>query len=325
MPTYEVLNARVKQKIDTEPNWIANEGTFGPIFEGEQAFVQDAFGNPVNFKIGDGTRVFSDLPYFIAYYTDVTSQKVLGFVGSTNIEIDSVFKANTLLTDIIIYNNSGSVISLNIGLTNGGSEIISLNVPNGANSVGLKYPFSDVESLYLTGITGLDCAVFILYIQMDENPAIPPSSSAVTKFPAGFVGIFEPVASLSLTYTAVWDFTTGLAKLGFGYDNCVICGTNGTVSRAGAVSLPAITGLGTNVGSSGNQVNLTVDNLAPFTVKTPIPAERYHTQSGGTDNPYGSAGPPVRTDLLTSQPLGSSIPVSIQNYGIKDLWFKAVS
>lgn len=325
MPTYEVLNARVKQKINTEANWIAEEDDFGVIFEGEQAFVKDDAGMPVNFKIGDGTKKFSELPYFIAYYTDVTSQKVLGFIGSDNITVNSQFKANTLLTDIIVYNNSGSVIPLNIGTTSGGGEIITLNVPNGANSVGLKYPFSDVESVYLTGITGLDCAIFILYIQMDENPAIPPSSSAVAKFPAGFVGIFEELPDLGLTYAAVWDFGSGLARLGFGYDNCVICGTNGTNNRNGAVSIPSVTGMGMTVGVSGNIASITVDNLEPFTVKTPINAERYHTQSGGTDNPYGAAGPPVRTDLLTSQELGSGTGISIQNYGIKDLWFKAVS
>lgn len=319
---YEVLNARVKQKINTEANWIAQETDFGVIFEGEQAFVQDESGNPVNFKIGDGTKLFSELPYFITYYTDVTSQKVLGFVGSSNITIGSKFRANSLLTDIIIYNNSGSVIPLKIGTTSGGTEVTSLNVPNGANSVGLKYAFEDIETLYLTGITGLDCAVFVLYIQLDENPAIPPSLSTTTKFPPGFIGIFEELPALGLTYDTVWDFASGLAKLGFGYDNCIIC-----TNRTRAVSIPFNTGdtFGGNLGTMANTVNLTIANLAPFTVKTPIPAERYHTQSSGSDNPYGAATPSVRTDILESQSLGSDTPVSIQNYGIIDLWFKAVS
>lgn len=324
---YEVLNARVKQKIATEEDWIAEEGAFGVIFEGEQAFVKNDVGMPVNFKIGDGTKTFSELPYFIAYYTNVTSQKVLGYIGSANITIPSQFRANSLLTDIIIYNSSGVVIPLKVGITNGGSEISAVSVPNGANSVGLKYPFSGVETVYLTGITGLDCAIFLLYIQMDENPAIPPSSSTTTKFPPGYTGIFSEVAALGLTYTTVWDFATGLAKLGFGYDNCVICGTNGTPNRGGTVSLPYKAGdtLGSKVGNSNNLVNIDITNLNPFVVKTPIPAERYHTQAGGTDNPYGAAGPPVRTDLLTSQSLGDGVALDIQNYGIKDLWFMAVS
>lgn len=324
--TYEVLNARVKQKINTEAQWIAEETDFGVIFEGEQAFVYDESGVAINFKIGDGTKVFSDLPYFIAYYTNVTSQKVLSWINTTvNVSAASAFRANSLLTDIIVYNSSGSVIPLNIGITNGGSEICSINVPNGANSIGRHFSFTDVETVYLTGITGLECSIFLLYIQMDESPAIPPSSSSVNKYTEGFIGIFEQTDRL--TYDTVWDFGSGLAKLGFGYDNCVICGTNGTIDRSGAFSSPFKTGqsFGSNLGVSTNQVSLTVNNLAPFTVKTPINAERYHTQSGGTDNPYGSAGPPVRTDLLTSQTLGLGTPASVQNFAIVDLWFKAIS
>lgn len=323
MATYEVLNARVKQKIDTEQNWISEEDTFGVIFEGEAAYVKNNAGDPVNFKIGDGTKKFSELPYFIAYYTNVTSQKVLSWINTTsNITISTAFRANSLLTDIIIYNNSGSVIPLKIGTTNGGSQICSINVPNGANSIGRHYAFSGVETVYLTGITGKECSIFLLYIQMDENPVIPPSSSAENKLPAGFVGIFEEIPELGLTYNAVWDFTSGLARLGFGYDNCVIL-----LNRSGAVSLPFKNGqtFGSTVGNSTNQLSLTVDNLAPFTVETPIPVERYATQSSGGDHPYGAAGPYVRTDILESRSLGAGTPVSIQNYGIIDLWFKAVS
>lgn len=326
MATYEVLNARVKQKIDTEDNWISEEDTFGVIFEGEAAYVKNSDGTAVNFKIGDGTKKFSDLPYFIAYYTNVTSQKVLSWINTNvNVSSASAFRNNSLLTDIIIYNNSGSVIPLKIGITNGGTEICSINVPNGANSIGRHYSFTDVETIYLTGITGLECSIFLLYIQMDESPVIPPSSAVSAKFPAGFIGIFEQIGTL--TYTSVWDFATGLAKLGFGYDNCVICGTNGTTDRSGAFSSPFRTGqsFGTNLGTSNNQIALTVNNLAPFTVKTPITAERYHTQSGGSDNPYGAAGPTVRTDLLTSQSLGLGTPTNVQNYCIIDLWFKAIS
>ena len=329
MPTYEVLNARVKQKIATESDWIAQEDEFGVIFEGEAAYVLAPDGStPVNFKIGDGTKKFSDLPYFIAYYTNVTSQKVLSWINTTvNVSAVSTFKAKTLLTDIIIYNNSGSVIPLKIGTTNGGAEICSIKVPNGANSICRRYAFQDVETVYLTGITGLECSIFLLYIQMDENPAIPPSSSAPSKLPAGFVGIFEELPDLGLTYAAVWDFTTGLARLGFGYDNCVICGTNGVKDRSGAVSLPFKTGqtFGAPIGNPTNQISLTVDNLAPFTVKTPIGKERYATQSHGDDHPYGAATPFVGTDILTSQSLGLGTPANIQNYGIIDLWFKAIS
>lgn len=60
----KVLDARVRQKKDTLANWEANELI---LLDGEQAFVVDAGGQPINFKIGDGTKKFADLPFWIAY------------------------------------------------------------------------------------------------------------------------------------------------------------------------------------------------------------------------------------------------------------------
>lgn len=55
--TEKVIDARVRQKIDTLANWNNNELK---LYEGEQAFVSDKF----NFKIGDGNSKFRDLPWF---------------------------------------------------------------------------------------------------------------------------------------------------------------------------------------------------------------------------------------------------------------------
>lgn len=57
-----IINARVKQKIDTLPNWEALDMT---ILDGEQAFVRTPEGVPINFKIGDGTKPFRDLPFWL--------------------------------------------------------------------------------------------------------------------------------------------------------------------------------------------------------------------------------------------------------------------
>ena len=37
------------------------------LLDGEQAFVVDGSAQPINFKIGDGTKRFSDLPFWIQY------------------------------------------------------------------------------------------------------------------------------------------------------------------------------------------------------------------------------------------------------------------
>ena len=57
----EIIKARVWQKIDTEENWNANPLILGP---GEAAFVVTSSGAPVNFKLGDGTKTFAQLPWY---------------------------------------------------------------------------------------------------------------------------------------------------------------------------------------------------------------------------------------------------------------------
>lgn len=76
----KTIKARVFQKTDTLENWLANTNIIGP---GEQAFVIGESGQPINFKIGDGTKTFSELPYWIRYdqaayiqYTDTPTEDV---------------------------------------------------------------------------------------------------------------------------------------------------------------------------------------------------------------------------------------------------------
>ena len=58
------LDARVRQKVATEAEWLADDTI---LLGGEQAFVISALGTPINFKIGDGTKTFAELPYFFNY------------------------------------------------------------------------------------------------------------------------------------------------------------------------------------------------------------------------------------------------------------------
>lgn len=57
----EIIKARVWQKVDTEANWNTNPLVLGP---GEAAFVVTPTGAPVNFKLGDGTKTFAQLPWY---------------------------------------------------------------------------------------------------------------------------------------------------------------------------------------------------------------------------------------------------------------------
>lgn len=59
-----ILDARVKQKVATAEEW-AGDNTI--LLEGEQGFLIQDSGEPINFKIGDGTKTFAELPYWIDY------------------------------------------------------------------------------------------------------------------------------------------------------------------------------------------------------------------------------------------------------------------
>lgn len=58
------IEARVKQKKDTLANWMANPMI---LLSGEQAFIVNSSGMVTNYRMGDGTRRFSELPDIIQY------------------------------------------------------------------------------------------------------------------------------------------------------------------------------------------------------------------------------------------------------------------
>lgn len=255
---YEVLNARVKQKLNTEAQWIAEEDDFGVIFEGEQAFVYNDDGVPVNFKIGDGTKKFSELPYFIAYYTGVLGQKILAYLAqSANLTIPSVFRNKTQMQDFIFLNNSGGAITLNIGTTNGGTELGQIIFDTGVTTVGLQKYFTAPTTIYLTGLTGKSYSLFILYFQLDEAPAIPHTTSTGGGGGYDYGTVYTFLPMYPGHENVAWDFTDGIGKPGTPWDGCEI------------LDLPEVyfTGykvgdtLGSTVGSTTGNVTLTSDNL----------------------------------------------------------------
>src|SRR5690625_4598353 len=59
-----IIDARVRQKTATLSEWNSSDLV---LLDGEQAFVLSDNGMPINFKIGDGTKRFSELPFWIEY------------------------------------------------------------------------------------------------------------------------------------------------------------------------------------------------------------------------------------------------------------------
>lgn len=217
----EIINARVKQKVDTEENWLANPLI---LLEGEQGFVWDGENDPVNFKIGDGTKTFAELPYFIAYYSNVISHKLIRLPNVTTPQtIPAVFNSNTNLYDIIVTNVGGDDTTLNIGTTEVGDELGSYSIGAGNTVIDLKYMFESSETVYMSGFDDNELSIIIVYFNYNESPAIPPGSPEPTPFrwPKGFVGMFFPVGVGHLE--ACFDMITGLGIAGSAYENCWIC------------------------------------------------------------------------------------------------------
>lgn len=258
----EIINARVKQKVDTEENWLANPLI---LLEGEQGFVwtDDDPNQPVNFKIGDGTKTFAELPYFIAYYSNVISHKIIRLPNvSVAQNIASVFNANTNLYDIVVTNVGGANCVLKLGTTVDGSEIGEYNIGAGNTVLDLKYMFNSPQTLYLSGFEANELSIIIIYFNYSENPVIPPSGSEPIPFrwPKGFVGLFMPVGVGHLE--ACFDMITGMGVVGSLYENCQICNISNTLLNM-EDSYPAGYKTGVTIGGSvgSNEYKLTEENI----------------------------------------------------------------
>lgn len=224
---YEVIKARVQQKKATEADWLAVDDELGPLLDGEQAFVVDDTGAGINFKIGDGTRKFSELPYFISYFSNVLNQKILQYIdGNTDITIAGTFRNFSCLYDIILINNSGTDMDFKVGTTEGGNELMEVTVPDGVYPINLRKVFQANTTVYLSGLAAKNYTIFIVYFQYDENPVSTPVDSSTFRWPRCFKGMFEPLTDADLD--AAFDFTTGLGIPGTPWENCAISGTNGT-------------------------------------------------------------------------------------------------
>jgi hypothetical protein len=346
----EILNARVQQKVDTEAGWLAAEAELGVVLAGEQAFVLDPTGTVLlNFKIGDGTKLFSELPYFITYFSNVLNQKVLSFInGNTNITIGSTFRQFSCLYDIIVINNSGTNIDLKVGTTSGANDLFEITLNEGVSSINLRKVFSDVSTVFLSGLAGKSYSIFVVYFQYDENPAIPPTGGDTPfAWPKCFKGIFEPLGPTDLDDN--WDFTTGLGKANTPWANCAISGTNGTQSMArvyatgwqvGDTLYPAATTFGApdtgEITLSENNLPIhshklfsgapPVGNLSPDPTGVKTAAWTSNHTSGNQDYDMKQAGDNNRSIGATNS-FGQEIPdpIDVRPFSKVQLYFVAIS
>ncbi|HVW99724.1 MAG TPA: hypothetical protein VHA52_04660 [Candidatus Babeliaceae bacterium] len=293
LTAYEILNARVKQKIATEADWLAVDDELGVIFEGEQAFVWTADGVPVNFKIGDGIKKFSELPYFISYYSNIISHKVLFYSNENNITIPNIFRNLSGLHDVILINNSGADITLKVGTTDGGNDIMEIVLGTGVNTITLFHVFQSAQTVYFTGLTGLDYSLVLVYYQYDEAPVQPPAGAPGVAFrwPKFTMGMFQPFGPDGAAgLAAAFDFTTGLGMPGTAWENCCITGAagTGTWSMGGIYPVGWKSGdtIGGTFGNPATEIIIKKENLPSLQPKI-WGVEQHKPAAGGSGGRFG--------------------------------------
>ena len=149
---------------------------------------------------------------------------------STNITVSDVFRIASKLTAIIVQRNSEDDFTINIGTTNGGDEIGSMLIRDSGNVLLVNHLFTDSQTIYITGLTGQNCNVFLEWMQLDEPPVpfvVPPQDA----LPKGAKMLWEGSAA---EFAQKWDATTGLGKPNEGWSKWTIAGKNGTASMDNA-------------------------------------------------------------------------------------------
>jgi hypothetical protein len=343
---YQVIKARVKQKKATDPEWLAVDDELGPLFEGEQAFVVDDEGNAVNFKIGDGVRKYSELPFFIAYYDYVQSLKRLSYINQTgNLVIPNTFRNNSNLYDIILVNQSPNPITLRIGTTSGGSEVMECIVPTGPVTITRKYLFTGPVTLYISGLTGVTYSIFLVFAQLDESPVVPSGTGGTFKYLKG-TGPLPFTAVAPAVVSDTWDLLSGRGKVGTGYENCILTGFPGSPLDMSGKYLVGVKGgqtAGQTVGNSDSTVEISMNNLPAEGVglfandvrsgNTQTPGNNDKVarakninppDAGGLNYELVKAADGVNTFVGKSANLGNGVELDIQPDSITTLYFIAI-
>ncbi len=252
--------------------------------------------------------------------------RVLPYLAnSANITVSGIFTAASVLTKIVIYNHGGNIFTINASTAADGSVPIAPPFTTTGLPKDVWFidePFDAVATLYLLGLAGTNCDIYIQYDQLDAPYIAPVVSSK--PFVKGTRYSYEEVTPGD--FTDDWNIGTGAGNVGTLYEGCVISGTNGTKDMNGLKeigwnpSLPLTRD--TLLGNVNNQATLVVGNLPSFDI------------SIGKDLKGGGAG----VEVLSSQNpgpgghgsinipfIGSSNPIDISDRARVTLMFVCIT
>lgn len=169
--------------------------------------------------------------------TFIPMQKVKSYYNiADNFNIPGVFKPLSILEYICVRKRSAGVITLNVGTTSGGNQIGTFKVNDPDWTETIEWLFNATTTLYLSGLAGSDCDIWVVYKQLDEppvpiigSPIIPPA-----ELKPGAIILYEEVEEGDLLRD--FDISTGLGRPNTGWETFVMCdGRNGTRNMKGRV------------------------------------------------------------------------------------------
>lgn len=215
----QVLEARIRQKTDTLANWNANTLV---LLGGEPAYILNEDGTPVNFKLGDGTKTFAELPNWIAYdqaaYKKVTSNALPASDGGIHYSL--VFEGTYTQTtggNVVIPTDSLGIISNN-GTSWSIDDVIAL--PRGEDGSALLSLWEYKSSGYVKDSQ----------VRLENGDIYVNNIEGNKTSPEGIVAVYNPnVTTGSELSASVCEFDINLApntpfEIG-------ISGTTGLIDR----------------------------------------------------------------------------------------------
>jgi len=211
---------------------VVDEAEFEPVYNDDNKYmgasieVQPIQNNFLKYTTVDGgsANKFTPMQKVVPYYN----------VGA-NMPIPGLFKNASILEYISVYKRSGAIIYLNVGTTPGGTEIGEFIIDSSEWSQTIMWLFSSTTTIYLSGLSGSDLDIFVVYKQLDE-PEIDLgdlTSTIPAPLAKGSTMLFMEVSEGELDEYI--DMSTGLGRQNGPWAGWAVSGTNGTRSLAGKV------------------------------------------------------------------------------------------
>jgi len=162
-------------------------------------------------------------------YVPMSHYKNYFNVGA-DFSITGLFNAFSMVTHIVVKNRGSEISAFRVGTTAGAEDVVNETEIPAAVGNFTTYPISVddfvIGNIYLSGLSGANCDVFVHWLQFDEKEIVPGRETTLVKMPARSI---VNVGGTREQLEALFDFGTGLGRAGTDYETARICnGLNGT-------------------------------------------------------------------------------------------------